>query len=147
MPHDSTAIDERTDHHVGFKPPSWWSDCVIDWLTEPKTYGELPFLGYLLDTGHLYPKRMGGRRYAAVLRFAFTVGIITGRIGDRVGYDDRWCYRNHTSAKRALDAWDGKDEPAGWHRHPASGRRLAETDDCYDDHGKLVPIGAMYVRG
>jgi hypothetical protein len=41
------------------------------------------------------------------------------------GYEDRWCYSSYEKAKAALDAWSGEDgtEPAGFHRHPDSGRR------------------------
>jgi hypothetical protein len=39
----------------------------------------------------------------------------------------RWCYHDEQSALEALEAWDGTNEPAGWHRHPATGRRFDEN--------------------
>lgn len=47
------------------------------------------------------------------------------------GYEDRWCYHSYVDAKRALDEWDGKGEPKGWHRHPATGRRVNEKGEMY----------------
>lgn len=87
-----------------------------------------------------------GRRYAAICRFAFTTAIITGRIGDLMFIEDRWCYRDRAKAVAALDAWDGSGEPAGWHRHPAAGRRIVETGDEIDGDGRRVAIGTLYVR-
>jgi hypothetical protein len=65
-----------------------------------------------------------GRRWAAVCRFMFTTAVIVGRIGEILSYDDRWCYHDEQSAIEALEAWDGTNEPTGWHRHPATGRRF-----------------------
>lgn len=101
------------------------------------------------ENGYRHARPTGGGRWACIAPKAYTHAIITGRIGDHVSISNNWCYHNLIEAKAALDAWerDGyAGEPKGWHRHPATGRRLAETDDCYDDDGKLVPIGTMYVR-
>lgn len=82
------------------------------------------FLQWLRDDcGYLSPRPLPNDRYAVILPLMFTHAIIAGRIGDRSGYDDRWCYENRAAAEVALAAWDGTGEPAGWHRHPASGRR------------------------
>jgi hypothetical protein len=83
---------------------------------------------FFLDTlqrenGYQSAKPIGNGRYACVMPLAFTAAIITGRMGERDFYDDRWCYHTMEAAKAALDAWDGVGEPAGWHRHPATGRR------------------------
>lgn len=42
---------------------------------------------------------------------------------DAVGYADRYCYETLDGAIKALDAWSGKGDPEGWHRHLKSGRR------------------------
>jgi hypothetical protein len=42
---------------------------------------------------------------------------------DPFGYADRYCYTDSIDAIAALDQWDGKGDPVGWHRHPRSGRR------------------------
>lgn len=68
---------------------------------------------------------------AALHRFLYTTAILSGL--NHWGYEDRWCYSDTGSAKEALDKWDGSGEPEGWHRHPASGRRIGDD-------------GVMYVR-
>jgi hypothetical protein len=49
-------------------------------------------------------------------------------IADKIGYADRWCYATRELAQKALDEWTGQDEPSGWHRHPATGRRRENGD-------------------
>jgi hypothetical protein len=108
---------------------------------------ELVFLQWLIDeVGYRYPRPLPGGRYVAVMPLMFTAAIVTGRMGDRIGHDDRWCYHSIVDAKRALDAWDGTGEPAGWHRHPASGRRVSETVNERDHTGEIVPLGTVYYR-
>jgi hypothetical protein len=41
---------------------------------------------------------------------------------------DQWFYPNAGAAIYALSQWDGTGEPAGWHRHPTSGRRRPDGD-------------------
>lgn len=60
----------------------------------------------------------------AIMPLMFTYAIITGI--NPYGYEDRWCYSSYAKAKEALEAWDGEGEPTGWHRHPATGRRIDE---------------------
>lgn len=60
----------------------------------------------------------------------YTSAIIVGPIGAST-YDDRWCYHNARAALDAARAWGGPwkgGEPAGWHRHPATGRRREGGD-------------------
>lgn len=68
-------------------------------------------------------KTIGGGRFAAIKPLMFHWTMIIGRIGDRCGYEDRWCYENRQKAEAALHAWDGTGEPTGWHRHPRTSRR------------------------
>jgi hypothetical protein len=42
---------------------------------------------------------------------------------DWVGYRERYCYATREGAEAALDTWDGRGDPEGWHRHPETGRR------------------------
>jgi hypothetical protein len=35
---------------------------------------------------------------------------------------DGWIYASLEAALAAAQAWDGRAEPPGWHRHPRSGR-------------------------
>ena len=111
---------------------------------------DLTFLQWLQDAcGYLHPKPLLARpgHYACIVRFMYTTGIVTGKIGDRFGYSDRWCYASLDKAKAALDAWNGTDEPTGWHRHPDSGRRVSGSADERDGDGvKVGAVGASYVR-
>lgn len=85
---------------------------------------EEKFIRFLRDEClYLDPRLLPGGRYACVYRLLYTHAIITGKIGNTGGFDDRWCYENYASAWAALDAWDGEGEPSGWHRHPGSGHR------------------------
>lgn len=69
---------------------------------------------------------------AWLARMVFTCAILYG--AETWGHRDRWCYRTMAEARRALAEWDGAPgtEPKGWHRHPASGRRInEETGEMY----------------
>ena len=111
---------------------------------------DLVFLHRLTtDNGYRHARPIGGGLYACIARMGFTHAIIVGDIGDHDGHRDRWCYHTMHDALQALEAWQARDcrgEPEGWHRHPGSGRRLAENERSYDDDDKLVPIGTIYVR-
>ena len=108
---------------------------------------DLVFLHCLMrENGYLHARPIGGGLYACIRPLMFTHAIITGRIGNTDSFEDQWCYRSRTEARLSLDAWNGVGEPNGWHRHPATGRRLAETVDCRDGYGRLVPIGTIYTQ-
>ncbi len=104
------------------------------------------FLTWINTEGHSDARVIPGNQYACIRRFAFTFAILTGKIGDFTSYTNRWCYCDYAKARNALDAWDGIGEPVGWHRHPATGRRVATSDIEIDGSGKLVPIGEAYIR-
>jgi len=89
------------------------------------------YLGFLNDNGYFFVRDLGDGRWAGLSDFMFTCAIIVGKIGDRSGYDDRWCYENRNAAALALVQWDGTGEPEGWHRHPASGRRRRDGMEEY----------------
>lgn len=90
------------------------------------------FFKYLQeDCGYKDVKKMNENSYVAISNMIYTAAIIVGHMGDMVSYYNRWCYHTYDSAKKALDAWDGTGEPSGWHRHPASGRRVSETGEEY----------------
>lgn len=95
-------------------------------------FEELTFLQWLKEAGYNNPRPLQDGRYTAIVSFAFTHAIIVGQLGDTLGYNDRWCYDSHESAKAALEAWDGTGEPAGWHRHPISGRRRNGEEEWVD---------------
>lgn len=68
--------------------------------------------------------------WAKPLLFHWTV--ISGYWHDLVGYNDRWCFENEQLAMAALEQWPDRPapdyEPAGWHRHPKTGRRRPSAD-------------------
>lgn len=69
--------------------------------------------------------------YTGVHRLIYHYTLIIGIIGDRDGYEDRWCYGTLPLALVALASWDADKggEPTGWRKHPASGRRVAEATE------------------
>lgn len=118
-------------------------------LIPPVTTADVMFLqGLVVESGYRFIRVLEGRRWAALRRYAYTVAIEVGTIGDRVSVGDRWCYENATDACAALEAWDGVGEPVGWHRHPATGRRVSREEGEVDEDGKRVgAVGVAYVRG
>jgi hypothetical protein len=92
-------------------------------MASQKTQAAAYFTYLIQDCGYLDPRDIEEGRYVCIMPLMFTHAIIVGRIGQMSVYDDRWCYSSYDKAKAALDAWDGKGEPEGWHRHPMTGRR------------------------
>jgi hypothetical protein len=113
------------------------------------TEAELAYLVWLIEEGeHRHVRLLPNGHWAAIRPMMFTTAIVTGRMFDRIGYDDRWCYHDMASAQAALDAWDGTGEPEGWHRHPGTGRRVSRSpDEIGEDGRKVGAIGVAYVRG
>jgi hypothetical protein len=86
------------------------------------------FLTWLMQQGYKDCRPLPNNRYAAISPLMYTHAIITGRMLDRTGYENRWCFDSYESAKNAMDEWDGTGEPYGWHRHPSTGRRRPDGD-------------------
>lgn len=79
----------------------------------------------LAEMGYREPRILPATgEQAALHQFMFTWAILSDFTSH--GYNERWCYASYEKAKQALLAWDGQGEPTGWHRHPATGRRIAE---------------------
>lgn len=72
-------------------------------------------------------RRLRDGRIIDVSRMLFTWRISVGD-SDCVYYEDVWCYETSERAFDAAAAWDGEGEPAGWHRHPPTGRRRPGGD-------------------
>jgi hypothetical protein len=97
-----------------------------------------PFFEWLLS-----PEAQEGGGYAAALPMTeemwaglkplmFHWTLHTGMIGDRDGYEDRWCYADEARAVAGLIEWAARgfeDEPKGWRRHPRTGRRRNDDGD------------------
>lgn len=73
--------------------------------------------------GYMHPKMRADGSWCGILKLIFTYALVSDI--NRTGYGDRWCYKSEEAARLALDEWaDSQEEPKGWHRHPASGRRI-----------------------
>ena len=66
------------------------------------------------DANYTNVRALNKTHYAAIMPLMFTHAIITGRIGNKAMYEDRWCYAGYDKAVAALEAWDGIGEPEGW---------------------------------
>lgn len=77
-------------------------------------------------------KVLPGDFYVMAYPLMFHWTVITGYLLDYWGYADRWCFATRGLALDAIEAWpvEGweKHEPAGWHRHPNTGRRRPDGD-------------------
>jgi hypothetical protein len=106
------------------------------------------FLQWLtVECGYRDARIVRADRYAAIHRKLYTHAIITGRLGDRVGFGDCWCYETYSAAKQALDAWHGDGEPEGWLRNPGTGRRISRSATEIGATGREVgAVGVAYVR-
>lgn len=72
---------------------------------------EARFLEYLeTDCSYLDVRSLGDGRYSAIMPLLFTHAIIVGRIGDRVGYSDRWCGDYVATAKAAASLFRGPSD-------------------------------------
>jgi hypothetical protein len=81
------------------------------------------------DGGHCtHCKVIGDGIYAATKPLLFHWTMMIGQIGDKYGYEDRFCFADQELAENALRQWNGEGEPVGWHRHPMSGRRRPNGD-------------------
>lgn len=66
----------------------------------------------------------------ALMPLMFTVAIVSDL--NFCGYGDRWCYASEAEAIQAYFEWIARDcqgEPAGWVRHPKTGRRWLKAEN------------------
>lgn len=94
--------------------------------TPGEEWAGMPWDGFV--EGWVVKEAPDGRRVWAV-PFMFTGALIIGS-PDSWTYDDRWCYANVALAVTQARAWGAEPgtEPAGWHRHPETGRRRPDGD-------------------
>jgi hypothetical protein len=68
-------------------------------------------------------------RIAWIHQLMFTHAVLVSRPEQITRcYEDRWCFITKAEAVRALDDWTTQQEPAGWIRHPNTGRRRPYGD-------------------
>ena len=90
---------------------------------------------HLRSQGYLMIMAKGPDRWVALYPFMFTWAIIEGAKDSLAGYEDRWCYASFQKAVDGLNEWllrGFEGEPAGWHRHPATGRRRPDGDQTQE---------------
>lgn len=61
-------------------------------------------------------------RWVWIFRMVYTYRLAVSGAGNWETVDDAWCYETREQACMAALAWDGTGEPAGWIKHPGSGR-------------------------
>lgn len=92
------------------------------------------YLKHLEEIEYKNVRRVDEDHWAGTVRFNFTEAVILGNFARQWGYEDRWCYEPGCAAV-ALEEWalrNYEGEPEGWHRHPATGRRVnKETGERY----------------
>jgi len=82
------------------------------------------------NPGAILFRDLGDGRGVWVYPMMYTFKLVIGRIGSR-SYDDGWCYGSMASIVEAFCNWDPlkEQDPRGWVRHPASGRRRFPDGD------------------
>jgi hypothetical protein len=82
----------------------------------------------LRDWGYVAWRQVDGL-WLGVLPMTFGKGRLCADL-NLTGFEDAWCYESLGQAVEAMLRWDPavSDEPAGWFRHPYSGRRRPSGD-------------------
>lgn len=83
--------------------------------------------------GAVYHRPLSDGRELVVYPMVFTARLCIGE-QDSPFYDDAWCFASVADAVTAADAWNptAEPEPAGWTRHPATGRRRPHADPAQE---------------
>lgn len=84
-----------------------------------------------LELGYLYYRETSDGQFIAVARKMYTHSVLIGQITNAdCFYDSHWCYTTREQAMAAAENWDPprEVEPAGWFRHPMTGRRRPQGD-------------------
>lgn len=66
---------------------------------------------FLKSEGYNQIRRIPGVGLCGLRKFAFTTGLITGMEYD--SYYGRYCYSKEEDALKALNEWDGTNDPSG----------------------------------
>lgn len=77
---------------------------------------------------------MGNGMVAYAERLMFHWALKTSVVGDKSGYEGRWCYEGGSPVRvmKALLEWKERNfhgEPTGWRREPHTGRRRNDDGD------------------
>lgn len=96
------------------------------------------FLSWLESEGYTISAEMPEGMWCAVRPLMFHYTLHIGVIGDRSGFEDRFCYANRPRAEAALLEWRERGfegEPKGWRKHPATNR--CRNDDGDPESGTI----------
>lgn len=105
------------------RTPDTEPEAFMRWLMTPVTEE---------GGGFAFATDMGNGMWAGIHALAFHWTLKIGVIGDKVTYEDRWCYADGARAFQGLVEWAHRDwegEPKGWRRHPATARRRNDDGD------------------
>ena len=79
--------------------------------------------------GALYHRELEDGYEVTVYPMTYGKGRLCFGRQEALTYEDAYCYPSHESAIEAAKVWNGEgDPPAGWTRHPRSGRRRENGD-------------------
>lgn len=71
---------------------------------------------FLAENGYSNLKEIEGRGMCGLTRMLYTTGLCYNLTKE--GLEGRYCYENKFDAVKALEQWDGKDDPPGqWIKH------------------------------
>jgi hypothetical protein len=99
-----------------------------DSRAEPIT-SDPQFMSWLVDSNYAVAFDMADGRWCGIhpLMYHWTMHI--GVIGDRQGYEDRYCFVDQATALRSIVEWQDRgfqDEPKFWRKHPKTDRWLGD---------------------
>ena len=93
---------------------------------------EAEYLEWLEAEGYAAALIMPDGLWCGVKPLLFHWTMHIGAVGDKSGYQDRYCYSDFRRALLSLIEWserDFADEPTGWRKHPESDRCRNEDGD------------------
>lgn len=87
----------------------------------------------LESEGYTDIKEINGRGLCGLYRFIFTTGLVTGL--DSTGYSGRYCYSSKADALKALESWDGQEDPSGdWIKYKGKGGERPRIWQYQEEH-------------
>ena len=82
-------------------------------------------------------KSLPDRREVMIIRMVFNWRLVMTADPHGQWYEDVYCFHDPALVLAAFEAWDGETEPAGWAKHPPSGRRGPCPCDACDRYRAL----------
>ena len=96
-------------------------EITTDQLIAAKMAG---ILAYHRGADYLHERVLPDGRTLFLLAMLFgNLRLCVSLEGDRLFFDQTFCYHDHDDAWRAVLGWDGTGDPAGWVRHHQTMRR------------------------